>query len=320
MKKWYMVTKKNEIFRLKFLLQEYKLSMGNFTIGRSPSCHLTLEDPLVSRKHACITVLEDHAMLNDLSSRNGTLVDNEPIFENHRLQHFDHIRIGTNDLIFLEESRYPATKAKPVSASIACPSCGVPFPEDNESCLNCGSVLIPDDYCKHCRTPATKDDLYCSKCGTPLGRDDSTIPVEIGGESYGWSPKLIEEIIEAALLAKRYKQASRLIDGKVGEFERTSIGKDPDQNTLGTLSRFNLAVARGTKDPTRLKWVVDRWCRFLVPMPEQLLDDLWHTAKGWLDITPDLRDYLSGIEEKNKKSDDTVRFIKHLRRILEETH
>ena len=66
-------------FRLKFLLQEIDLFEGVFLIGRSPSCNLTLKDPLVSRRHARITIFENHALLDDLGSRNGTKVDDRTV-------------------------------------------------------------------------------------------------------------------------------------------------------------------------------------------------------------------------------------------------
>ena len=43
-------------FRLKFLLQEFDLVGPEVLLGRSPECHVTLEDPLVSRQHARILI------------------------------------------------------------------------------------------------------------------------------------------------------------------------------------------------------------------------------------------------------------------------
>ncbi len=48
---------------------------GTCTVGRDPGCHLTLNDPGVSRIHATLTVTESGAVLHDLGSTNGISLD-----------------------------------------------------------------------------------------------------------------------------------------------------------------------------------------------------------------------------------------------------
>ena len=62
-------------FRLRFLLQEFALPLGDTFIGRSHDCQITIFDPLVSRRHARIRVFGDRAVLEDLGSRNGCRVN-----------------------------------------------------------------------------------------------------------------------------------------------------------------------------------------------------------------------------------------------------
>jgi pSer/pThr/pTyr-binding forkhead associated (FHA) protein len=61
-------------FRLRFLLQEIDLPQGDTVIGRSASCQVTIEDPLVSREHARIRISGERATIEDLGSRNGVQV------------------------------------------------------------------------------------------------------------------------------------------------------------------------------------------------------------------------------------------------------
>ncbi len=283
-------------FRLKFLFQEFDLTAGGFTIGRSPSCNLTLEDPLVSRRHASITTHDTHAVIDDLGSRNGTLVNGEPVFDAHRLTHSDKIRIGTHELIFVEEKRYSARKVTLGDATVICPGCGMPFSRDEAQCPSCGNLLIPDNVCTHCRVPASAEALYCSKCGNPLRRDDSTIPVELGGDAAGWTSQLIDEVIEKALSVKRFEQAARLLDGKIREFDKEWNEGTADRDALIALAEFNLAIAQGLRDSKRLLWVIDRFRRFQEQMPESLLEQLEKAAAGWYDIGPDLESYAKAIE------------------------
>ncbi|HEY3496770.1 MAG TPA: FHA domain-containing protein, partial [Polyangiaceae bacterium] len=60
---------------MKFLLRsgprEFELPVGRFLIGRSETCELPLDDPLVSRQHVALVVDESGVTLEDLGSRNG---------------------------------------------------------------------------------------------------------------------------------------------------------------------------------------------------------------------------------------------------------
>ena len=63
------------LFRLRYLQHDFELSLGRFIIGRSTECQLSLDDPLVSRKHALLVVTEAAVEVEDLGSRNGVLVN-----------------------------------------------------------------------------------------------------------------------------------------------------------------------------------------------------------------------------------------------------
>jgi|LSQX01.3.fsa_nt_gb hypothetical protein len=54
---------------------------GEFTIGREQDNDLVLVDPCVSRRHAVVVVREGEVFLRDLSSKNGTYVDDLRIEE-----------------------------------------------------------------------------------------------------------------------------------------------------------------------------------------------------------------------------------------------
>lgn len=85
-------------FRLRYKQHEFQLTEGQFLIGRSPECQLSLDDPLVSRAHAALVVRGDEATLEDLGSRNGVRVNGQRIQGVTRLSHADRITIGSQDL------------------------------------------------------------------------------------------------------------------------------------------------------------------------------------------------------------------------------
>jgi phosphoserine phosphatase RsbU/P len=50
---------------------------GDYVIGREPDCDVQIDVEMVSRKHARLIVKFDHALVEDLGSRNGTFVNDK---------------------------------------------------------------------------------------------------------------------------------------------------------------------------------------------------------------------------------------------------
>ncbi|MCL4312901.1 MAG: DUF3662 and FHA domain-containing protein [Actinobacteria bacterium] len=66
-------------------------------IGRLPICSVLLDDPNVSRQHAEIRYEDDHLLVVDLGSTNGTWVNGSKVTYTE-LQDEDEIRVGTTTL------------------------------------------------------------------------------------------------------------------------------------------------------------------------------------------------------------------------------
>jgi serine phosphatase RsbU (regulator of sigma subunit) len=77
-----------------------------FTIGRKPDNDLVLNDPLVSRQHATITLEAGDYWLVDLSSKHGTFANGQRVAR-HRLQPNDRLEFGARSglhLLFVPSS------------------------------------------------------------------------------------------------------------------------------------------------------------------------------------------------------------------------
>ena len=68
------------------------------TLGRLPENSICLTDGRLSRHHARIEFRDGGHWLSDLGSQNGTLVNDRPLTEAHRLQAGDSIELGTTRL------------------------------------------------------------------------------------------------------------------------------------------------------------------------------------------------------------------------------
>ena len=87
-------------FRLIWGDREVALHPGENVIGRDDAATLWIDDPLVSRRHARIVIDERGAVLEDLGSKNGTLLRGEKIRSPAKLVDEDLITIGPASMIF----------------------------------------------------------------------------------------------------------------------------------------------------------------------------------------------------------------------------
>lgn len=98
-------------YRLIWGDREIALRPGENVIGREETSALWIDHTLVSRRHARITIGERDAMLEDLGSKNGTLLRGELIRGPTKLADRDLITIGPASMIFriLEHTGSTAT-------------------------------------------------------------------------------------------------------------------------------------------------------------------------------------------------------------------
>jgi pSer/pThr/pTyr-binding forkhead associated (FHA) protein len=85
--------------RLRYLSHELEVPIGQFVIGRSADCQLALDDPLVSRRHALLTVRTDGVTVEDLGSRNGVRLNDKKIEGRVEVVHGDVIIIGSQEMV-----------------------------------------------------------------------------------------------------------------------------------------------------------------------------------------------------------------------------
>lgn len=85
-------------------LREYELDKVRVTIGRNSSNDIALNEPVVSGKHAAISLEGGVVSIVDLDSTNGTYVNDRLLVDKKPLQHNDVISIGNHDLLFVDEA------------------------------------------------------------------------------------------------------------------------------------------------------------------------------------------------------------------------
>jgi len=82
------------------------LPAGEISIGRVGTNQVAISDPALSRRHCLIAQDDGRFRIEDLQSRNGTLVNGAAITE-HWLRHGDRIGVGDSLLLFLTQEEGP---------------------------------------------------------------------------------------------------------------------------------------------------------------------------------------------------------------------
>ncbi len=85
--------------RLRYLGHNLVVPEGQFVIGRSSKCQLSVDDPLISRRHAVLIIQGDAAVLQDLGSRNGVSVNGKRVEGSMQLADGDTITVGSQNMV-----------------------------------------------------------------------------------------------------------------------------------------------------------------------------------------------------------------------------
>ncbi len=223
-------------YRLRFVLQELDLPQGGTIIGRSLDCHLTLEDPLVSRRHARIVVDEAGARIEDMGSRNGVRVNGAVIHEPVSLRNGDRVRIGTQDFVFCCVDVGGRAHSRTTGQLRLCASCRLPYPRELLACPNCEA------------TEQTDDDTLTGN----------------GRAAHAWNVQLMVESLERALKLSRVEDAERLVQRAIAQIEEVLVtGGLLDGVALAGLCGQAAATSLASGDPTWAQWVLDVYGRTL---------------------------------------------------------
>ncbi|MCC6213851.1 MAG: FHA domain-containing protein [Polyangiaceae bacterium] len=216
-------------FRLRFLLQEIDLREGETLLGRGSDCQVTIEDPLVSRRHAAIRVQGGHASVVDLGSRNGVTLNGSLLQGSRELAHGDRIRIGTQEMVFTVAQQEARSSARSTGFMCHCAECGHPYPEELRECPTCGS-----------ERRAGEDTLSGA-----------------GAKGRSWSLELLVEVLERACSLERWDDGERVLQRvRANLEEQVAAGGPVDRAQVDRVAVAAARVAAATGRPSWAGWVL----------------------------------------------------------------
>lgn len=229
-------------FRLRFLLQEIDLYPGDTIIGRSATCQITIDDPLVSREHARIRVQQDRLTIQDLGSRNGVQVRGRPLKAEVELVDGDRIRIGSQELVVCSSITGAAANAQRRTTGFMChcASCGIPYPQESPACPACGS----------------KERTHEDTLSGPTSERD-------------WALELAAEAVVRALEKKSWEDVERLLlRARLHVEQRLADGGRLDERPLHGVGDAAVALASEKGDIAWVRWALSLYATLgQVPPP-----------------------------------------------------
>jgi len=234
-------------FRLRFLLQEFDLAGPEIVIGRSSECHITIEDPLISRRHARIEIRGDEAFVSDAGSRNGVRVNGRLVKGEQQLRDGDRLRLGTQELLFTlvgKQDRPP----RPTGYMRLCHACGTPYPEGSAS---------------------------CPSCGAPALADEDTMSGSVAEPKRSWTFHLLGEVIERALASGRAVEAERLMRRAAKEIdERLAQGDKIEPGHVAMITSAAVRLARLVGSSDWLAWALTLHRRRGLMLSDEVIERL----------------------------------------------
>ena len=285
-------------FRLRYLKHDLELFPGTFVIGRSADCQLSLDDPLVSRKHALLLVGDDEVFVEDAGSRNGVLVNGARINGRHRLDEGDRVTIGAQDMTLSVAGDVDQPKKTWMH--------GTSSPQGPVTV-----VSMPAAAKSHAPHDGPGEGRREASGATPL---PSATPVDeptMERPKRGEALKLLGGVADKALALGNPESAERLLQNGLQEIATdVRAGKDVTSDSIDLAARFAARLASGTGKGSWGDYTIQLYAARGVLPPASIVDELYVAARKMRGF--DLAAFRSYLADQRKRASDltpTERFV-----------
>jgi hypothetical protein len=248
-----------------------RLSEGEFAVGRSATCQLSLDDPLVSRRHAVLTVSSEGVRIEDLKSRNGVLVNGRRIDTIVDLHPGDRILIGGQEMMLVQ------TRAEARADHIA-------------------SSALPK--------------MTLSRLeAVPPAIQDADVEPSMARRADGF--RVLGSVAEKALAMGRVEEAERLLASALSEvIEACRAGRRVPMSLTEDAGRFAARLATATNRGSWAEYVIEMYTLQGRLMPGQVIDELYSAFRKVTSVdVARLREYVELLRVQLPRFGPADRFL-----------
>lgn len=288
-------------YRLRYQGSDLELPPGAFVIGRSSACNLSLDDALVSRRHATITNKSDGVWVEDLGSRNGVVVNGSRIPGPTKLSHLDRVTVGSHDMVLVEVSDRGESLTR-------CDNCGTANPPTAQVCSKCGAAV-------HRGSPTlvgmTLNNIPGLGGLAPRETAAASAPAPRYEEEVTSSQALLASIADKALALGRYDEAERVLSKLLADIlVRAKAGQAIQPPRLAEATKYALRLAEGTRKNTWIDWVFDVHLATVKLLGADDIEKLHEIVRKLrYPGGPIMRNYLEKMREKSVELGPNDRFL-----------
>jgi hypothetical protein len=289
-------------YRLRYQGSDLELPPGAFVIGRSSACNLSLDDALVSRRHATITNKSDGVWVEDLGSRNGVVVNGNRIPGPTKLTHLDRVTVGSHDMVLVEVSDRGESLTR-------CDNCGTTNAPTAQVCSKCGAAI-------HRGSPTLVGMTLNNIPGLAAAlQPRETAPSAAPGprleDEVTASQQLLASIADKALALGRYDEAERVLSRLLADILlRAKSGQPIQPPRLAEATKYALRLAEGTRKNAWIDWVFDVHAATAKLLGADDIEKLHEIVRKLrYPGGPTMRNYLEKMHEKAAELGPNERFL-----------
>jgi pSer/pThr/pTyr-binding forkhead associated (FHA) protein len=238
----------------------HELPLGETLIGRSSGCGVTLDDPLVSRRHARLVVRHDGAVVEDLGSVNGVYVNGVRIRGSRVVSEGDRIAIGGAQLVMRRTTPQRADRRM-------------------------AETLHGD------RSPLAVTQAMKRVDPGPLAESEATVRGDVFD--------LLGGVARKVLALGRGEEAERLLAASLeGMLSKAKEKGGGQLGKIDVAAEFAVKLAVATKKARWIDYTFELFTLARRPLPTAVVDELYQTLRRVSGVSVNgLREYVSVLEQ-----------------------
>jgi pSer/pThr/pTyr-binding forkhead associated (FHA) protein len=260
-------------FRLRYLQHDLELNEGTFAVGRSASCQLSLDDPLVSRRHAIFEHRDGGVTIEDLNSRNGVIVNGRRIQAKVNLSVGDRIIIGLQELTLLA-----ALEGTNMTGGVG------------KMTLPKMRVSTPSSEFRNAQTDSDPEPSMVRRAA---------------------QFKLLSGVAEKALAMGKAGEAERLLASALADvIEASRAGRPLPPTLVDHAAKFSAKLATATGKGGWADYVIELYAAQKRPCPAHVIDELYNAMRKVTAVDLNrLRGYVAMLRQSLPRYGPAERFL-----------
>ena len=259
---------------------DLEMAEGEFAIGRSANCQLSLDDPLVSRRHAVFLVRGGDIRVEDLGSRNGVLVNGQRIEGTVKVAAGDKVLIGSQELTVIE------------------------VPDEAASLLR-STLVDRRPTMTRLATDLTTEEYNVTKIAVVAADAEQSYVKRLDGF------RVLGSVAEKALAMGRADEAERVLASSLAEvIEASRKGRVLAAPLAEQATRFAAKLASATGKGAWVDYVVEIYATLQRPAPAIVIDELYGAFRkvGSVDVAR-VKAYVEALREQLPTFGPADRFL-----------